>query len=103
MLVANDYWLQEGQFHYTVKYGGENTISMDQVDLQRSVDENAKRGVKFSLKPKPAMNPSGTASNGSGTANQNRGSGATPATTAPSTPATAPAAHPSTRMAPVAA
>jgi hypothetical protein len=26
---------------------------MDQVDLQRTVDENGKRGVKFWLKPNP--------------------------------------------------
>jgi hypothetical protein len=32
---------------------GENMVDMDQVDLQRTVDENAKRGVRFSLKPKP--------------------------------------------------
>jgi hypothetical protein len=100
MLVANDYWLQDGQFHYTVKYGGENAIGMDQVDLQRSVDENARRGVKFSLKPKPAMNPNGTA------ADQNRGNGetpasATPATAAPST--TAPVTHPAARVLPAAA
>jgi hypothetical protein len=83
-----------------VKYGGENAIGMDQVDLQRSVDENARRGVKFSLKPKPAMNPNGTA------ADQNRGNGetpasATPATAAPST--TAPVAHPAARVLPAAA
>ena len=55
MLVANDYWLDGGQFHYTVKYGGESQIALDQVDVQKSVDENAKRGVKFMLKARPAM------------------------------------------------
>jgi len=55
MLVANDYWLDGGQFHYTVKYGGESQIALDQVDVQKSIDENAKRGVKFTMKPRPAM------------------------------------------------
>ncbi len=55
MLAANEYWLADGQFHYTVKYGGENVIGMDQVDVQKSIDENLKRGVKFTLKARPAM------------------------------------------------
>jgi hypothetical protein len=55
MLVANDYWLDGGDFHYTVKYGGESRIALDQVDVQKSIDENAKRGVKFTLKPKPTI------------------------------------------------
>jgi hypothetical protein len=55
MLVANDYWLDGAEFHYTVKYGGESKIALDQLDVQKSIDENAKRGVKFTLKPRPAM------------------------------------------------
>ncbi len=65
MLAANDYWLADGQFHYTVKYGGENVIGMDQVDVQKSIDENLKRGVKFTLKARPAM-ASGGAGDASG-------------------------------------
>jgi hypothetical protein len=61
MLVANDYWLDGGDFHYTVKYGGESQIALDQVDVQKSIDENAKRGVKFTLKPKPAIASSASA------------------------------------------
>ena len=61
MLVADDYWVADGQFHYRVKYGSESAIGMDELDLQRTVDENAKRGVRFSLKPKPVANPNGTA------------------------------------------
>jgi hypothetical protein len=55
MVVANDYWLDGGEFHYTVKYGGESQIALDQVDVQKSIDENAKRGVKFTMKPRPAL------------------------------------------------
>jgi len=52
--AASDYWLQGGQLHYTVNYGGESTLNMDEVDLQRTVDENARRGIRFSLKPNPS-------------------------------------------------
>jgi hypothetical protein len=53
MLTASDYWVADNKLHYLVHYGGENTVEMDQVDLQRTVDENGKRGVKFWLKPNP--------------------------------------------------
>ncbi len=62
-LAADDYWAVDGQFHYRVKYGGESSVDMDQVDMQRTVDENAKRGVRFTMKSKPATNPDGTVSN----------------------------------------
>jgi hypothetical protein len=52
--AASDYWLQGGQLHYTVNYGGESTLNMDEVDLQRTVDENARRGIRFQLKPNPS-------------------------------------------------
>jgi len=77
MLVANDYWLDGGQFHYTVKYGGESQIALDQVDVQKSADENAKRGVRFTLKPKPAIASTGTSTK------PNSGSAAKPVTLPP--------------------
>jgi hypothetical protein len=52
--AASDYWLQGGQLHYRVNYGGESSLNMDEVDLQRTVDENARRGIRFSLKPNPS-------------------------------------------------
>ncbi|MGA7919424.1 MAG: hypothetical protein WCA38_07100, partial [Candidatus Acidiferrales bacterium] len=51
--AASDYWLADGRLHYVVSYGGESTLDMNDVDLQRTVDENARRGVHFSLKPNP--------------------------------------------------
>jgi hypothetical protein len=96
MLAASDYWLADGQFHYTVKYGGENAIAMDQVDIQRTTDENAKRGVKFTLKNKPATNLTGTGSaSASPGASPSRGTGAKPAKAAPLMPP--PATRTSTR------
>jgi len=88
MYTASDYWLVDGKLHYMTSYSTESLVDMDEVDLQRTVDENSKRGVTFTLKPAPngpaaapqsapAQRPSGsgTASSAPGT---NR-DGATPA------------------------
>ena len=62
MYAATDYWFSGSKLHYVVSYGGESTVDMDQLDLQRTVDENAKRGIRFSLRPKPdASNSTPTA------------------------------------------
>jgi hypothetical protein len=45
------YWLDAGQLHYVTNYGGETSIPMNQVDLQRTVDENAQHGATFTLRP----------------------------------------------------
>jgi hypothetical protein len=52
--AVSDYWLADGKLHYVTSYGGENAVDEGQVDLQRSVNENATRGVDFTLKPQPA-------------------------------------------------
>jgi hypothetical protein len=104
--AASDYWLQDGQLHYIVNYGGESTLDMDDLDLQRTVNENARRGVNFSLHPNPStVNPQPSSDgypaagqstdqtnhyrppqygNGNGGNNRN---GATPATTPSPAPA----------------
>jgi hypothetical protein len=51
--AVTDYWIADGKLHYRPSYGGENTIQMDDLDLQQSVDVNAKNGVNFTLKPQP--------------------------------------------------
>jgi hypothetical protein len=51
---VTDYWLQGGRLHYTVNHGGPSTLKVKEVDLQRTVDENARRGIRFSLKPHPS-------------------------------------------------
>jgi hypothetical protein len=52
-LAATDYWVEDSKLHYRVSDGGESTLDMNDLDLQRTVDENAKRGVPFTLKPQP--------------------------------------------------
>ena len=41
------------KLHYVTNYGGENAIDIDLVDLQKTVDEDALRGVNFTLRPAP--------------------------------------------------
>jgi hypothetical protein len=54
--AVSDYWLFGGKLHYITSYGGENVIDQSQLDLQRTVNENAARGVDFTLRPEPAGN-----------------------------------------------
>jgi hypothetical protein len=51
--AVTDYWIADGKLHYKPSYGGENTIGMDDLDLQQTVDLNAKSGVNFTLRPQP--------------------------------------------------
>jgi hypothetical protein len=48
---VTDYWLEGGRLHYVTSYGGANAIELDALDTQRTVDENAKNGVTFTLRP----------------------------------------------------
>lgn len=52
MYPATDYWVSGSMVHYVVAYGGESTVPIDQVDMQRTIEENAKRGVRFNLRPR---------------------------------------------------
>src|SRR6202050_4951834 len=54
--AVTDYWLTGGKLHYVTSYGGDNAVDQSQVDLQRTVNENAARGVGFSLRPQPSGN-----------------------------------------------
>lgn len=72
--AVSDYWLSGGKLHYVTSYGGENVIDQSQLDLQRTVNENATRGVDFTLRPEPAGNgetaPSAPAPDGNSQAPQ---------------------------------
>jgi hypothetical protein len=51
--AITDYWIADNKLHYITNYGGENSISLDQLDMQRTVDVNAKRGINITLRPTP--------------------------------------------------
>jgi hypothetical protein len=69
MLYLNDgtvyaltnYWVAGGRLHYVTQYGGENSVAMDQVDMQRTVDVNAHRGMTITLRPRDENAPAPTA------------------------------------------
>lgn len=52
--AVSDYWLGGGKLHYVTSYGGENTVDLAQLDVQKTVDVNAAAGRKFSLRAGPA-------------------------------------------------
>jgi hypothetical protein len=51
--AVTDYWLENGKLHYVASYGGENAIDEGALDLQKTVNENAGRGMTFTLRPAP--------------------------------------------------
>ena len=54
---VTSYWMEDNQLCYVTTYNIKNCIPMSRVDLQKTVDMNYKRGVKFTLTPKPAEKP----------------------------------------------
>jgi hypothetical protein len=50
---ATDYWLTEGMLHFVTTYGSEKSVGLEQLDVQRTVDENAARGVIIVLGSSP--------------------------------------------------
>jgi len=56
---VTDYWLADNKLHYVTNYGGENSVALAQIDMQRTVDANAAHGVDFTLHsaPPPSLTP----------------------------------------------
>ena len=52
---VRDSWLRGGELHYVLMNGKEGAVNLDDVDLQRTNEENAKSGVKFILKSEPNL------------------------------------------------
>ncbi len=51
--AVTDYWLAEGQLHYTTSSGGVTTVPFERIDLEMTALLNQERGTKFVLRPKP--------------------------------------------------
>lgn len=47
-----DYWFEDGELHYTTSYGGQNSLGLDRIDLEKTVQLNTDRGIRFVLLPK---------------------------------------------------
>jgi len=56
VFAVASYTVSGGKLHYVTRYGGENDIDVDLLDLQKTVDANAARGVTFTLTP-PTPSP----------------------------------------------
>jgi hypothetical protein len=52
--AASDYWLEDGKLHYVLSTGAEKMVDLDQVDVRRTIAENADLGTQVRLKPRPA-------------------------------------------------
>ncbi len=52
MYGLTDYWVVGQQLHYRTTYGGEDSIGLDRVDLEKTAQLNADRGVVFELRAK---------------------------------------------------
>jgi len=55
--ALSNYWVADGKLHYKTQYGGENSVPLDLIDIQHTVDVNAKRGVNITLRPAPDAAP----------------------------------------------
>jgi hypothetical protein len=58
VLSVTDYWVVDDRLHFTmVEYEGgspvEHDIPFDQLDLQKTIDVNTRRGFKFMLRNEP--------------------------------------------------
>jgi len=43
------YSAADGQLHYTTTYGAQNSVALDRIDLEKTVQLNAERGIQFVL------------------------------------------------------
>ncbi len=48
-----DYWLEDGSLHYITSYGGENSLPLERIDFDKTVQLNWERGIEFVLRPGP--------------------------------------------------
>jgi hypothetical protein len=76
--VARDYWFASDKLHYVGSDGVEMTVDFDQLNLQKTIDENAKGGVQFSLKSSPAGSAAPASPPGAPGGQSTPGNGAAP-------------------------
>ena len=55
--VVSDYWYDDGKLVYSTSTG-QDSVALDQIDMQKTLDVNAKRGLVFTLRPAPQPAPS---------------------------------------------
>jgi hypothetical protein len=85
VFAVSKYSVSDGKLHYVTVYGAEDSIDLDRLDVQKTIDANARRGVTFSLTTPPAAAPP---ANPAGSPNPTQGAApeAAPAPAGPITP-----------------
>jgi hypothetical protein len=53
MYGLTKYWQEGDRLHYVTNYGGENSIPLERIDFEKTVQLNADQGTKFELHSKP--------------------------------------------------
>lgn len=51
VFAVASYTVSDGQLRYVTAYGDKNEVAVDQLDLQKTIEANAARGVAFTLTP----------------------------------------------------
>jgi hypothetical protein len=51
MYGLTDYWVKDGELHYTTTYGGQNSLPFERIDFEKTEQLNADRDVPFELRP----------------------------------------------------
>jgi hypothetical protein len=49
MYGLRDYWLSAGRLYYLTNYGGQNSVSLSEIDFEKTTQLNADRGGRFSI------------------------------------------------------
>ena len=49
MYGLTDYWAKDGELHYTTTYGGQDSVPFERIDLEKTLQLDADRGVPFVL------------------------------------------------------
>jgi hypothetical protein len=57
VFAVASYTVSDGQLHYVTSYGEKNYFSVDLLDLRKTIEENAQRGVAFTLTPAAPATP----------------------------------------------
>jgi len=52
---ASVYWVKDNKLHYILTTGAGNAVDLNDVDIERTTTENAKNGVRVTLKPRPGL------------------------------------------------
>lgn len=52
MYGLTDYWVEGGELHYVTDYGGKNAVPLERINLEKTVQLNAEKGLPFILRSK---------------------------------------------------